>query len=169
EDLGEIELINMYGPTEAAVTASFHRCVTEENGPRIAIGAPIANTELYILDQEMQPVPTGVPGEIYIGGKGLAYGYIRQPALTGERFVPDPFSTLAGARLYKTGDLGRYRDDGDVEYIRRIDNQVKVRGFRIELAEIEAQLRKHSAVQDAVAVVRSRAGGDKYIAACVHC
>jgi len=167
-DLGEIELINMYGPTEAAITASFHRCGTEENGPRIAIGAPIANTELYVLDHEMQPVPTGVPGEIYIGGKGLAYGYINQPALTGKQFVPDPFSGIAGARLCKTGDLGRYRDDGDVEYIRRIDKQVKVRGFRIELTEIEAQLRKCGAVQDAVAVVRSRAGGDKYIAAYVQ-
>jgi amino acid adenylation domain-containing protein/non-ribosomal peptide synthase protein (TIGR01720 family) len=169
EQLGEVELINMYGPTEAAITASFYRCQREENGPRIAIGAPIANSELYVLDHEMQPVPTGIPGEIYIGGKGLAYGYINRSALTGERFVPDPFSTLAGARLYKTGDLGRYRDDGNVEYIKRIDKQVKIRGFRIELAEIEAQLRKHGAVQDAVAIVRSRGNGDKYIAAYVHC
>jgi amino acid adenylation domain-containing protein/non-ribosomal peptide synthase protein (TIGR01720 family) len=169
EQLGNVELINMYGPTEAAITASFHRCLPGENGPRIAIGAPIANTRLYVLDREMQPVPTGIPGEIYIGGKGLAYGYINQPALTAEKFVPDPLSALAGAQLYKTGDLGRYRDDGDVEYIRRIDNQVKIRGFRIELEEIEAQLRKHRAVQAAVAIVRSRAGGDKYIAAYVQC
>ncbi|HVG92508.1 MAG TPA: amino acid adenylation domain-containing protein, partial [Alphaproteobacteria bacterium] len=169
EQLENIELVNMYGPTEAAITASFHRCKREEDGPRIAIGAPIANTQLYVLDHEMQPVPIGIPGEIYIGGKGLAYGYINQSALTGERFVPDPFSTLAGARLYKTGDLGRYRTGGEIEYIRRIDKQVKVRGFRIELAEIEAQLRKHGAVQDAVAVVRTRAVGDKYIAAYAQC
>ena len=169
EQLGEIELINMYGPTEAAITASFHRCLPGENGPRVAIGAPIANAELFVLDHDMQPVPTGIPGEIHIGGKGLAYGYINQPKLTGEKFVPDPFSRIAGARLYKTGDLGRYRDDGSIEYVRRIDKQVKVRGFRIELAEIEAQLRKHGTVQDAVAVVKSRVGGDKYIAAYVQC
>ena len=117
----------------------------------------------------MQPVPTGIPGEIHICGKGLAYGYINQPKLTGEKFVPDPFSRIAGARLYKTGDLGRYRDDGSIEYVKRIDKQVKVRGFRIELAEIEAQLRKHGTVQDAVAVVKSCVGGDKYIAAYVQC
>jgi non-ribosomal peptide synthase protein (TIGR01720 family) len=169
QDLQEIELINMYGPTEAAITACFHRCQPGENEPRIAIGASIANTELYVLDHEMQPVPTGIPGEIYIGGKNLAYGYINQPALTGEKFVPDPFSSLAGARLYKTGDLGRYRDEENIEYVRRIDKQVKVRGFRIELTEIEAQLRKHSSVQDAVAVVKSRVDGDKYIAAYVLC
>jgi len=169
EQLGNIELINMYGPTEATITASFHRCRQEENAPRIAIGVPVANTALHVLDHGMQPVPTGIPGEIHIGGKGLAYGYINQPALTGEKFVPDPFSMLAGARLYKTGDLGRYRENGDVEYIRRIDKQVKIRGFRIELAEIEAQLRKHGAVQDAVAVVRSRTGGNKYIAAYAQC
>src|SRR5579864_4609900 len=169
EQLGNIELINMYGPTETAITASFHRCGPGENGPRIAIGAPVANTELYVLDHDMQPVPPGIPGEIYIGGKGLAYGYINQPELTAEKFVPDPFSQIAGVRLYKTGDLGRYRDDESIEHLRRIDKQVKFRGFRIELAEIEAQLRKHRAIQDAVAVVRSRSGGDKYIAAYVQC
>jgi amino acid adenylation domain-containing protein/non-ribosomal peptide synthase protein (TIGR01720 family) len=169
DQLSNIELINMYGPTEAAITVSFHRCEPGESGPRIAIGAPIANTELYVLDHGMQPVPTGIPGEICIGGKGLAYGYINQPELTAEKFVPDPFNRVAGARLYKTGDLGRYRDDGNIEYVRRIDKQVKVRGFRIELAEIEAQLRKHSAINDAIAVVKSRASGDKYIAAYVQC
>jgi amino acid adenylation domain-containing protein/non-ribosomal peptide synthase protein (TIGR01720 family) len=169
EKLGEIDLINMYGPTEATITASFYRCGSEENAARVAIGAPVTNTEMYVLNYDLQPVPTGITGEIYIGGNGLAYGYINQPHLTGEKFVPDPFSRIVGARLYKTGDLGRYLDDGSIEYIRRIDKQVKVRGFRIELAEIEAQLRKHGAIQDAVAVLRSRTGGDKYIAAYVQC
>jgi amino acid adenylation domain-containing protein/non-ribosomal peptide synthase protein (TIGR01720 family) len=169
EQLGNIELINMYGPTEAAITASFHRCRPQENRPRVAIGAPIANAELYVLDHDMQPAPTGIPGEICIGGKGLAYGYINRPEVTAETFVPDPFSRITGARLYRTGDLGRYRDNGIIEYVRRMDKQVKVRGFRIELAEIEAQLRKHGTVQDAVAVVRSRSGGNEYIAAYVQC
>lgn len=169
EQLGEVELVNTYGPTEAAITASFHRCVLGENGARIPIGKPVAHSQLYVLDDDLRPVPAGIPGEIYIGGAGLAYGYINRPEITAERFIPDPCSGAQGARLYKTGDLGRYRAEGSLEYIRRGDKQVKVRGFRIELEEIETQLRKLGPVADSVVVLKPRANGDQYIAAYVQC
>lgn len=166
--LGHIELVNMYGPTESAITATFHRCAPGQNEPRVAIGVPVSNTQVYLLDHHLQPVPVGPLGEIYIGGRGLAYGYFNQPALTAEKFVPDPLSRVSGARLYKTGDLGRYREGGILEYVGRADAQVKIRGFRIELGEIEAELKKHRSVRDVIALVKTRSGGGKYIAAYVQ-
>lgn len=168
ERLPKVELINMYGPTEAAITAGFHRCGRGQNEAQMAIGVPIANATLHVLDRGLRPAAPGAVGEICIGGEGLAWGYLNHPELTSERFVPDPFSGTPGARLYRTGDLGRCHQDGSIACIGRMDNQIKIRGFRIELGEIEAELRKHPHVQNAVALVRPRAGGDKYIAAYVE-
>jgi amino acid adenylation domain-containing protein/non-ribosomal peptide synthase protein (TIGR01720 family) len=165
--LGEVELVNVYGPTETAITATYHRCGEHER--TVAIGRPIANTRVYLLDQNLEPVPVGVPGEIHIGGNGLAWGYLNQPALTAEKFIPDPWSNEAGARLYKSGDWGRYSANGNVEYVGRADTQVKVRGFRIEPEEIEVQLRNHRAVKHAVVVVREDAEGNKRLVAYVVC
>jgi len=168
ERLGKVELVNMYGPTEATITTSFHRCRCGQYESPIAIGTPIANAVIYLLDRSLRPVPAGVVGDIYIGGEGLAWGYLNQPQLTAEKFIPDPFGGEAGARLYATGDLGRCRQDGTITYLGRADTQTKIRGFRIELGEIEAELRKHSHIKSAVAAVRVRPGGDKYIAAYVE-
>ncbi|MFP2934401.1 non-ribosomal peptide synthetase, partial [Pyxidicoccus sp. 3LG] len=126
------ELHNLYGPTEAAVDVTSWACVREDRRPLVPIGRPIANAQMYVLDARLRPVPPGVPGELYIGGDPLARGYLGRPALTAERFVPDPFSTEPGARLYRTGDKSRWRQDGTLEYLGRLDFQVKVRGFRIE-------------------------------------
>ena len=147
-------LHNLYGPTEAAVDVSWHACAADADGP-VPIGRPIANLEIHVLDPELQPVPVGIAGEIYLGGIGLGRGYHRQPALTAERWVPHPQATEPGARLYRTGDLGRWRADGEVEYLGRVDFQVKLRGFRIELGEIAAALREHSQVTDAVCALRT--------------
>lgn len=163
-----VELINMYGPTEATITATFHRCISSRNEARVAIGVPIANTHVYVLDSALQPVPVGALGEIYIGGSGLALGYLNQPQLTAERFIPDPFGLIPGARMYKTGDRGRYREPGLLEYSGRLDRQVKLRGFRIELTEIEQKLKKHSSIQDAVVIARVRSSGEEYLAAYVQ-
>jgi amino acid adenylation domain-containing protein len=157
------EVWNLYGPTETTIWSSA--CRFEPDAPVVTIGSPIANTQLYILDQHLQPVPIGVAGELHIGGNGLARGYRNRPELTAERFIPDPFSQSCGARLYKTGDLVRYRVDGSIEYLERIDHQVKVRGYRIELGEIEAALLRHPAVGEAVVVVQHDANGDKRLVA----
>ena len=122
----------------------------------VPIGRPIANTEIYILDRYLKPVPVGVPGELYIGGAGLARGYLNRPELTEEKFIGHPFSADPAARLYKTGDLARYRSDGNIEYLGRLDHQVKLRGFRIELGEIESVLRQHPGVRESVAVGSGR-------------
>ncbi|MCP4695780.1 MAG: amino acid adenylation domain-containing protein, partial [Gammaproteobacteria bacterium] len=138
-----VELHNLYGPTEAAIDVTFWPC--ERNNPLsiVPIGKPIANTQLYILDKSLQPVPVGVPGELHLGGVGLARGYLNRPELTAEKFIPNPFSDAPDARLYKTGDLCRYLADGNIEYLRRIDFQIKIRGLRVELGEIETAIVQH--------------------------
>ena len=160
-------LWNMYGPTETTIWSSVQRIRPED--PEITIGRPIANTEFYILDKNLQLLPVGVPGELFIGGDGLARGYRNRPELTAERFIPHPFSQKPGARLYRTGDLARYREDGQVVHLGRLDHQVKLRGFRIELGEIEAILDQHPAVQKNVVVARNADKGarDTYLAAYV--
>jgi len=155
EKLPEAAVHNLYGPTEAAVDVTWHAPTRDADGP-VPIGAPIANLEIHVLDPELQPVPVGVPGEVYLGGLGLGRGYHRQAALTAERWVPHP-SGGPGARLYRTGDLGRRRSNGEVEYLGRIDFQVKLRGLRIELGEIDAALRAHPQVADAVCTLRTDA------------
>ena len=137
-------LINVYGPTESTVWSTAHRVVAD--GRAVPIGRPIANTQTYILDPNLNPVPIGAPGELHIGGAGLARGYLYRPELTAERFIPNPFHE--NTRLYKTGDLARYLPDGNIEFLGRIDHQVKIRGFRIELGEIETVLAQHPAVRD---------------------
>lgn len=147
-------IINEYGPTETVVGCCVFEVESGFNlhGP-VPIGKPIANTQIYVLDKRLEPVPHNVMGEIYIGGEGVARGYLRQPELTAERFIPNPHGTKPGSLLYRTGDLGRYRADNNVEYCGRIDQQVKVRGYRIELGEIEAALLEHARVREAVVVV----------------
>jgi amino acid adenylation domain-containing protein/FkbM family methyltransferase len=156
-------LVNMYGITETTVHVTFRPITTDDVDATFssAIGQPIADLRVYILDEHLQPNPSGVPGELCIGGDGLSRGYLGNPALTAQRFVPDPFSARAGARLYRSGDSARYRNDGDIEYLGRIDRQVKVRGFRIELGEIEASLHQHDEIKEAVVVVREDTPGDK--------
>src|SRR5262249_37346831 len=123
-----VKLHNLYGPTEAAIDVTFWQCQHDSDGCRVPIGRPIANTHLYLLDTELQPVPIGVPGELYIGGVCLARGYLKQPDLTAEKFIAHPFSQEGGVRLYRTGDLARYRVDGTIEFLGRLDHQVKLRG-----------------------------------------
>ncbi len=156
-------VINMYGPTETTIWSVTHQLGDEAD--TIPIGRPIANTSIYLLDDRLHPVPLGVAGELYIGGDGVVRGYLNRPELTQERFIPDPFSTRPGARLYCTGDLARYRPDGVLEFLGRIDHQVKIRGYRIELGEIEALLDEHPAVSQSVVIAREDVPGDKYLAA----
>ena len=164
-----IRLVNAYGPTETTITATACEIDLrpDENttGQRIPIGRPLANRAIYILDRHGNPVPIGVSGHLHIGGEGLARGYLNRPDLTGETFVPDPFSAEPGARMYKTGDLARYRPDGNIEFLGRADHQVKIRGFRIELGEIEAVLGQHPAVRDSVVLAREDAPGEKRLVA----
>ncbi|GHO70185.1 hypothetical protein KSC_090770 [Ktedonobacter sp. SOSP1-52] len=162
---GGRRFFNAYGPTEATVCASMELCTDGAHKP--SIGRPIANMQLYLLDSALQPVPIGVPGELYIGGVGLAYGYVNRPALTAERFIPHPFHGGRGARLYKTGDRGRYCVDGTIEFLGRVDNQVKIRGHRIEPGEIEAVLLRHSLVRECVVVVQERQSEDQRLVAYV--
>jgi amino acid adenylation domain-containing protein len=152
-------LYNLYGPTEAAVDVTHWTCEPEGGGrSSVPIGRPVANTQIHLLDRELRPVPVGASGELYIGGVQLARGYRGQPALTAERFVPDPVGGDAGARLYKSGDVARWLPDGAVDFLGRIDHQVKVRGFRIELGEIESALLTVPGVRDAVVVARQEGG-----------
>lgn len=158
-------LVNEYGPTETVVGCCVYKVpVGEHDSGSIPIGKPIANTQLYILNQHLQPVPIGVVGELHIGGAGVSRGYLNRPDLTSEKFIPNPFSDEPGTRLYKTGDLARYQPDGILECLGRIDNQVKIRGFRIELGEVEAVLLEHSDVQEAVVLAQEDVSGGRLVA-----
>jgi amino acid adenylation domain-containing protein/thioester reductase-like protein len=161
------ELHNLYGPTEASVDVTFWACERESERRLVPIGRPIANTQIYILDSRLAPVPVGVPGELHIGGIGLARGYLSRPDLTAEKFIPDPFANAVGTRLYKTGDLARWLPDGNIEFLGRIDHQVKIRGFRIELEEIEAILSQHPAVASAVVLAQDNEADNKRLVAYV--
>ncbi|HWF88172.1 MAG TPA: amino acid adenylation domain-containing protein [Pyrinomonadaceae bacterium] len=165
ERLPHAELHNLYGPTEAAVDVTAWHCKPGEQRASVPIGRPISNTQIYILNREMQPVPIGVSGELYIGGAGLARGYHGRPGLTAERFIAHPLGQRPGERLYRTGDIARFRADGAIEYMGREDHQVKIRGYRIELGEIETVLREHEQVQDAVVIADVDATGDKRLVA----
>ncbi|WP_323073685.1 non-ribosomal peptide synthetase [Mycetohabitans endofungorum] len=156
-------LLNVYGPTETTVTATVHEVTDDESSWR-TIGRPIDNTRLYILDAHSQPVPLGAVGELYIGGAGVARGYLNRPEMTAERFMRDPFSREADARMYKTGDLARYLPDGNIEFLGRNDDQVKIRGFRIEPGEIEACLVQHSQVHDAVVLATGEGNAKRLVA-----
>ncbi|MBW4560438.1 MAG: amino acid adenylation domain-containing protein [Mojavia pulchra JT2-VF2] len=158
-------LVNCYGPTEASIDATSWTCQPGTNYIFAPIGRPIANTQIYILNEDLQPVPVGEPGELHIGGIGLARGYLNLPELTDKKFISNPFSNEPGARLYKTGDLARYLPDGNIEFLGRIDHQVKIRGFRIELGEIETTLSQHPVVKQAVVIAREDIAGDKRLVA----
>jgi aspartate racemase len=167
-ELGDVParlIVNMYGPTETTVGSTSWP--VKAAAETISIGRPIANTQAYILDVRQRPVPIGVPGELYIGGAGVTRGYLKRPALTAERFVRDPFADAPGARMYRTGDLARYRADGTIEFLGRTDHQVKIRGHRVELGEIEAALRRWAGVQEGVVVVRNDAAGNARLVAYV--
>jgi amino acid adenylation domain-containing protein len=159
-------LWNLYGPTETTIWSTMAQVLATTSSV-VSIGQPIANTQIYILDQHLQPVSIEVLGELHLGGVGLARGYLNRPDLTAEKFLPNPFSEEPGSRLYKTGDLARYLPDGQIEYLGRIDNQVKIRGFRIELGEIEAVLVQHPDVQEAVVLAREDEPGEPRLVAYV--
>lgn len=168
EALPNCKIINGYGPTENTTFTCCHTIDREYTGESpVPLGRPIGNTTVYVLDEAMAPVPIGITGELFIGGDGLARGYWRQPELTAAKFVADPFTKRSGARLYKSGDLARWRADGVVEFIGRADDQVKVSGYRIELGEIETALRRHESVRDAAVITRERPNGSKEFAAYV--
>jgi len=159
-------LLNEYGPSESHVVTVHELHGPASDWPKLPpIGKPIANTEIYLLDAQMQVCPVGVPGELYIGGDSLARGYVGRAAMTADRFIPDPFSTRAGSRLYRTGDIARYLENGAIEFLGRKDNQVKIRGFRIEPGEIETLLRKHPQIKEAVVTVAEDDSGDKRLIA----
>jgi len=161
------ELHNLYGPTEAAIDVTYWACERGGRRSSVPIGRPISNLQIYILDRYMNPVPVGVNGELHIGGVGLARGYLNRGELTAEKFVENPFAKESGARLYKTGDVARFRADGVIEYVGRMDQQVKVRGFRIELGEIEAELMQHPEVSECVVLAREDEPGTKRLVAYV--
>ena len=152
-------LYNFYGPTETTVWSTFHHFRSKDEP--LVVGRPLANTQIYILDKNLRPAPIGVPGEIHIAGDGVACGYLKRPELTAEKFIFDPFARVPGAKMYKTGDVGRFLVDGRIEFQGRSDHQVKIRGYRIELGEIEAALGQHSTVKECVVIVREDVTGDK--------
>ncbi|KAF9271493.1 hypothetical protein BGZ68_003544, partial [Mortierella alpina] len=165
---GRVCVINTYGPTEASVTSTAYPITSTTSHLRhLPIGRPIANTPQYVLDKHLTPVPIGVIGELYIGGPGVAIGYLNQPELTAERFLPDPFSKVQDARMYRTGDLVRYMPDGNLVFVGRNDNQIKIRGYRIELGEIETCLAEHPQVREAVVLALSRGSDEKRLVAYV--
>lgn len=161
----DVELHNLYGPTEASIDVTAWRCEKAGHRGTVPIGRPISNTQIYILDPHLQPLPVGIPGELYIGGAGLARGYLNRPDLTAEKFIPSPFSQRPGERLYRTGDLVRYLPEGEIEFLGRIDHQVKVRGQRIELGEIEARLLDDPGVKETVVLAREDLPGEKRLVA----
>ena len=163
----DVQWLNAYGLTETTITTTLYDPPSRSDdfhGLALPIGQPIANTQIYLLDANLNPVPLGIPGELYIGGDGLARGYLNQSERTAERFIPDPFASLAGARLYRTGDLARYLPDGNIEILGRADQQVKIRGFRIELGEIESVLARCPGVQECVVIAREDEPGEKQLA-----
>jgi len=160
-------LYNVYGPTEAIIDATYRLCQARDTHSTVPIGRPIPNARVYILDRLLRPLPIGVAGNLYIGGPGLARGYVGRPDLTAEKFIPDPLSGEPGARLYHTGDLARYLPDGTIEFLGRLDHQVKIRGFRIELGEIEATLGRHPAVREAVVLPQEDERGEQRLVAYV--
>ena len=160
-----VQLHNLYGPTEATVDVTAWTYLTQTESTPVPIGKPIANTQIYILDGCGEPVPVGVGGELYIGGAGVARGYLNRPELTAERFLRDPFSSDPDARVYRTGDLGRWLPDGNIEFLGRNDFQVKIRGFRIELGEIESRLLEVPEIRAAAVIAREDKPGDKRLVA----
>jgi amino acid adenylation domain-containing protein len=159
-------LHNEYGPSEAHVVTALALAKSTADWPELpSIGRPILNTQIYILDRRLEPVPLGIPGELYIGGAGLARCYLNRPGLVAEKFIPDPFGGEEGARLYRTGDLARRLPGGEIEFLGRLDFQVKIRGFRIEPGEVEAALSAHPSIKEAVALAREDAHGDKRLVA----
>jgi amino acid adenylation domain-containing protein len=172
-----VRWLNAYGTTETTITSSVYEppagvaepddapSDAQSHAASVSIGRPVANTRVYLLDRDLQPVPRGARGELYVAGRGVARGYLNDPHLTAERFVPDPFSAEPGARMYRTGDLARHLPGGELDYLGRTDNQVKVRGFRVELGEVEAALRRHEAVREAVVLTHESAAGDRLLAA----
>ncbi|MEH2051408.1 amino acid adenylation domain-containing protein [Nostoc sp.] len=165
ELLPSTSLFNEYGPTEGTVWSSVYDCQNHDLKTVVPIGRPIPNTQIYLLDAHLQPVPIGVAGELHIGGLGLARGYLNRPELTAEKFISNPFSDEAETRLYKTGDLARYLWDGNIEFLGRIDHQVKIRGFRIELGEIEALLTQHPNLREAIVLAQEDNMGNKRLIA----
>ena len=166
----ECSIYNHYGPTETTVgVLMFHLRDAANNDDTVntPLGTPLANTRIYVLDGNMGPAPIGVAGELYIGGLNVARGYLNRAELTAEKFLPDPFGDEGGGRLYRTGDRVRRRRDGNVEFLGRFDDQIKLRGFRIELNEVESVLMNHASVREAVAVIRERAGEEPRLVAYV--
>jgi acyl-coenzyme A synthetase/AMP-(fatty) acid ligase len=165
----QIPLLNAYGPTECSDDVTHHcmRDYVSCDQTRVPIGRPISNMNIYVLDPALSPKPTGIPGELCVGGVGVGRGYVNDGERTAERFIPDPFSKVAGARLYRTGDLARFLPDGTLDFLGRIDHQVKLRGFRIELGEIEHALSEYPTVRHSVVMIREDSQGDKTLAAYV--
>jgi amino acid adenylation domain-containing protein len=161
------DLYNGYGPTETTIGATFWKCEPGKDAPVVPIGRPIANTKVYILDTDGEPVPIGVPGELFVGGPGLTRGYCNRPDLTALSFLPNPFSQVPGERFYRTGDRARYLPDGNIEFLGRCDHQVKIRGFRIELGEVESALAEYCDINEAATVVIEFAPYDKRLVAYV--
>jgi acyl-coenzyme A synthetase/AMP-(fatty) acid ligase len=163
-ELKHIErVVNLYGPSEDTTYSTFATVPRDDREP-VTIGRAIANSQAYVLDQEMRPVPLGVMGELFLGGEGLARGYLQRPEITAERFVPNPFSEVQGKRLYCTGDQARWRTDGTLEFLGRLDHQIKLRGYRIEMGEIETALMKHASVEQAVVITKGEASEKKLVA-----
>jgi amino acid adenylation domain-containing protein len=165
EGAGIEHLLHVYGPTETVTYATWHEVRGVGEGENVPIGKPLANTRMYVLDGNGEPVGRGVKGELYIGGEGVGRGYWESVEMTGERFVPDPYSGEAGARMYRTGDIGKWSGEGVIEFCGRRDDQVKIRGYRIELGEIEARLREHAGIEEAVVVAREDEAGEKRLVA----